>query len=76
MPYYVYVFLLPLCCHNLVNAVTNLFDQVGDPQESGALYNVFCKGRKGCLYVGSVKSNCGHAESKYEYIFYKENILK
>ncbi|XP_022703888.1 fatty acid synthase-like [Varroa jacobsoni] len=37
--------------------------KVGDPQESGALYNVFCKGRKGCLYVGSVKSNCGHAES-------------
>ncbi|OQR66937.1 fatty acid synthase-like [Tropilaelaps mercedesae] len=36
--------------------------KVGDPQEVGALNNVFCKGRKGPLHIGSVKTNCGHSE--------------
>lgn len=36
---------------------------VGDPEESIALDNIFCKKRKGPLLVGSVKSNVGHSES-------------
>lgn len=37
--------------------------KVGDPQEAGAIAEVFCKkGREGPLLVGSVKSNMGHSE--------------
>lgn len=35
----------------------------GDPQESWALDEVFCKDRTSVLPIGSVKSNIGHAES-------------
>ena len=37
--------------------------QVGDPIEIKALEAVYCNNRKGPLYVGSVKSNAGHAEA-------------
>ncbi|XP_003739693.1 fatty acid synthase [Galendromus occidentalis] len=37
--------------------------KAGDPQELSALYNVLCPGRDGALHIGSVKSNCGHAEA-------------
>ena len=37
--------------------------KVGDPQEIKALANVFCKGRKGPLLIGGVKSNMGHSEA-------------
>ncbi|CAG7684546.1 unnamed protein product, partial [Allacma fusca] len=33
--------------------------KVGDPREIMALDQVFCKGRKEPLFVGSVKSNMG-----------------
>ncbi|KAG4069737.1 hypothetical protein HA402_003178 [Bradysia odoriphaga] len=36
---------------------------VGDPEECTAIDNIFCKGRKTPLLVGSVKSNIGHTES-------------
>lgn len=36
--------------------------KAGDPQEVGALADVFCPGRSTPLLVGSVKSNMGHAE--------------
>lgn len=36
---------------------------LGDPQEINALGNVYTKGRKDRLVVGSVKSNIGHPES-------------
>jgi fatty acid synthase len=36
--------------------------QVGDPEELNALDQVFCKGRKSPLLIGSVKSNLGHSE--------------
>lgn len=35
----------------------------GDPQESWAITEVFCKDRTTALPIGSVKSNIGHAES-------------
>lgn len=35
---------------------------VGDPEECGAIDEVFCKGRDQPLPVGSVKSNIGHSE--------------
>lgn len=36
--------------------------KVGDPQEINSIANLFCKGRKTPLLLGSVKSNMGHAE--------------
>nr|XP_033193891.1 fatty acid synthase [Bombus vancouverensis nearcticus] len=36
--------------------------KVGDPQEINSIANLFCKGRKGPLLLGSVKSNMGHSE--------------
>jgi fatty acid synthase len=36
--------------------------QVGDPEELNTLDQVFCKGRKKPLFIGSVKSNIGHSE--------------
>lgn len=36
--------------------------QVGDPEEIRAIADVFCKGRKEPLLIGSVKSNIGHTE--------------
>ncbi|XP_022830419.1 fatty acid synthase [Spodoptera litura] len=36
--------------------------KVGDPQEVNAIAELFCKGRKGPLLLGSVKSNMGHSE--------------
>jgi fatty acid synthase len=36
--------------------------QVGDPEELNAVDDVFCKGRKKPLLIGSVKSNMGHSE--------------
>lgn len=36
--------------------------QAGDPQEVGALAEVFCPRRTTPLLVGSVKSNMGHSE--------------
>ncbi|CAK9827746.1 Fatty acid synthase [Anthophora retusa] len=36
--------------------------KVGDPQEINSIANLFCKGRKNPLLLGSVKSNMGHAE--------------
>lgn len=35
---------------------------VGDPEECGAIDEIFCKGRDRPLPVGSVKSNIGHSE--------------
>lgn len=35
---------------------------VGDPQEVNSIVDLFCKGRKKPLLIGSVKSNLGHAE--------------
>lgn len=35
---------------------------VGDPQEINSVADLFCKGRKGPLLIGSVKSNMGHSE--------------
>lgn len=35
---------------------------VGDPQEAGAISEVFCKNRHIPLLIGSVKSNMGHGE--------------
>lgn len=43
---------------------TTLHSQVGDPQELAALSSVFCRGREGPLQIGSVKTNCGHAEGE------------
>ncbi|XP_076656220.1 fatty acid synthase-like [Halictus rubicundus] len=37
--------------------------KVGDPQEINSIANLFCKGRKTPLLLGSVKSNLGHAEA-------------
>ncbi|KZC13477.1 PREDICTED: fatty acid synthase [Dufourea novaeangliae] len=37
--------------------------KVGDPQEINSIANLFCKGRKAPLLLGSVKSNLGHAEA-------------
>ena len=37
--------------------------KVGDPQEIGAITDVFCKDRDKPLLIGSVKSNMGHAEA-------------
>ena len=36
--------------------------KVGDPQEAHAITKVFCKNRRTPLFIGSVKSNMGHAE--------------
>ncbi|XP_043251796.1 fatty acid synthase isoform X1 [Colletes gigas] len=36
--------------------------KVGDPQEVNSIANLFCKGRKTPLLMGSVKSNMGHSE--------------
>lgn len=36
--------------------------KVGDPQEVNSIANLFCKGRKTPLLLGSVKSNMGHSE--------------
>ena len=38
---------------------------VGDKEEVGSIYSVFCEGRNRAenLYVGSVKSNIGHLEA-------------
>ncbi|XP_076288350.1 fatty acid synthase 1 [Lasioglossum baleicum] len=36
--------------------------KVGDPQEINSIANLFCKGRKTPLLIGSVKSNLGHSE--------------
>ncbi|KDR18643.1 hypothetical protein L798_06624, partial [Zootermopsis nevadensis] len=36
--------------------------KVGDPEELNTLDQVFCKGRKAPLLIGSVKSNLGHSE--------------
>lgn len=38
---------------------------VGDKEEVGSIYSVFCEGRnrEEDLYVGSVKSNIGHLEA-------------
>jgi fatty acid synthase len=36
--------------------------KAGDTQEMNAICDVFCKGRKGPLPIGSVKSNMGHSE--------------
>lgn len=37
--------------------------QVGDPIEVNAIAAAFCKERTTALYIGSVKSNLGHAEA-------------
>ncbi|XP_055874982.1 fatty acid synthase-like [Biomphalaria glabrata] len=37
--------------------------KVGDPQEVNSLVDVFCKGRKSPLLIGSTKSNMGHPEA-------------
>lgn len=36
--------------------------KVGDPQEVNSIADLFCKGRKEPLLLGSVKSNMGHSE--------------
>ncbi|GFW74404.1 fatty acid synthase [Trichonephila clavipes] len=36
---------------------------VGDPVEVSAIADVFCPGREEPLWIGSVKSNMGHAEA-------------
>ncbi|KAI5631498.1 KR domain-containing protein [Phthorimaea operculella] len=36
---------------------------VGDPEELGAIDDIFCKDRKEPLMIGSVKSNLGHSEA-------------
>ncbi|XP_011695514.1 PREDICTED: fatty acid synthase-like [Wasmannia auropunctata] len=36
--------------------------KAGDPPEINAIYNVLCKNRENPLFIGSVKSNLGHAE--------------
>ncbi|XP_076763351.1 fatty acid synthase 1 [Xylocopa sonorina] len=36
--------------------------KAGDPQEVNSIANLFCKGRKGPLLLGSIKSNMGHSE--------------
>lgn len=36
--------------------------KVGDPQEVNSIANLFCKGRKAPLLLGSIKSNMGHPE--------------
>ncbi|GFT86571.1 highly reducing polyketide synthase AFT9-1 [Nephila pilipes] len=41
----------------------------GDPVELAAIADVFCLGREEPLWVGSVKSNMGHAESASGNIF-------
>lgn len=35
----------------------------GDPQEAWAIDEVFCHNRKTALPIGTIKSNCGHAEA-------------
>ncbi|CAL1537406.1 unnamed protein product [Lymnaea stagnalis] len=37
--------------------------KVGDPQETNSIVDVFCKGRKAPLLIGSTKSNMGHPEA-------------
>lgn len=37
--------------------------KVGDPEEVNALDGIFCTGRSTPLWMGSVKSNLGHAEA-------------
>lgn len=37
--------------------------RVGDPEECKTLDNIFCKGRKEPLLIGSIKSSVGHSES-------------
>jgi len=36
--------------------------QIGDKFELNAIVNALCKGRSSPLLVGSIKTNCGHAE--------------
>ncbi|XP_011705437.1 PREDICTED: fatty acid synthase-like, partial [Wasmannia auropunctata] len=36
--------------------------KAGDPPEINAIYNILCKNRETPLFLGSVKSNLGHAE--------------
>ncbi|KAJ2952057.1 hypothetical protein O0L34_g4320 [Tuta absoluta] len=36
---------------------------VGDPEELGAIDDIFCKDRKEPLMIGSIKSNLGHSEA-------------
>lgn len=49
---------------SFIFAIKNiLFIQAGDPQELGAITEVFCSGdRMQPLLIGSVKSNMGHSE--------------
>ena len=46
--------------------------KTGDKVEAATIAEIFCKERKSHLYVGSVKSNLGHAEnaSGTQAIFY------
>lgn len=37
--------------------------KLGDPQEAGAIDEIFCKNRDKPLLIGSVKSNLGHTEA-------------
>lgn len=37
--------------------------KVGDPQEINSIVEVFCKGRKDPLLIGSTKTNMGHPEA-------------
>ena len=36
--------------------------KIGDPEEAEAIYNAYCKDRKGKLKIGLLKSNIGHGE--------------
>ena len=36
--------------------------KAGDPQEVNSIAEIFCKGRQGPLFIGSIKSNMGHPE--------------
>lgn len=61
------IIIISLCMHNVRLYETLLrssidFSQAGDPQEVGALAEVFCCGRSSPLMIGSVKSNMGHSE--------------
>lgn len=53
---------IPTSCLDYVEA-HGTGTKVGDPQEVNAIHNVLCKDRETALMIGSVKSNCGHAES-------------
>lgn len=53
---------LCLSVSKVYNVMLCVCVQAGDPQEVGALAEVFCPGRTSPLLMGSVKSNMGHSE--------------